>query len=161
MRVIVDKDEERKFRRRALSHMPNEYMEVMYGYVEDDTLVVCAFVDIDHEGTPKSIAYDQEEIDRQKGLAEKSGLVLLGTIHTHPDREEGIYSECDARDSYHNEEKLFAICSIHMKSGKRRTVDIWYWPGVTPLEVEYRETVSTPEADRARERRLHNKARKV
>jgi proteasome lid subunit RPN8/RPN11 len=159
MRVVVDMAEEKKFRRRALRRMPNEYLEAMFGYEKNGQYVICAFEEIEHESTPKGVSYDPSDLAHAEKRAAESGMVLLGTIHSHPNRTEGMFSEMDARDVFHSGEKIFGILAIDA-SGKRRKCVTCYWPGVHLLDVEYRQLVSSPKSDRARERRIRKKLAK-
>jgi proteasome lid subunit RPN8/RPN11 len=134
-RIVVDKEQENNFRRRALRAMPDEYIETLYGYVDGSTAYICAFVDCEHEGTPAQVTYDDDELDSHEHHARKNGLELLGTIHSHPDREDPLYSHADARDCFDKKkESLFGICAISI-TGKRRKCNIAYWPAVQPLPV--------------------------
>jgi proteasome lid subunit RPN8/RPN11 len=138
MRVVVDRNEEKKFRRRAMRRMPKEYIELLFGHVHDDSIVICAFVEIDHESTPQALTYDTEDLERQVDLAAKSGLEYLGTIHSHPHRPDTMFSETDARDSLGREDIVFGILAIDDSKRPWKCVTD-YWPKVKPFEVEYRK----------------------
>jgi proteasome lid subunit RPN8/RPN11 len=133
----VDKKEEAKFRRRAIRALPNEYLETMYGFIKDDEVYICAFMEFEHESSPVDISYDDDDLVRDQNHAQANGLTMLGTIHTHPDREDALYSESDARSCWETKQEIvFGICAISNK-GKRRKCHVAYWPGVEPLPVTY------------------------
>ena len=135
-RIVVDAAEERKFRRRALRHMPNEYIEALFGIERRNELVICAFINIEHTGTPRTLDHDDEDYERHRRQAERSGLTLLGTIHTHPHRDSALFSDTDAHESLRLGERVMGICAIDT-SGTRRKCITRYWPPIEPLPVEY------------------------
>jgi proteasome lid subunit RPN8/RPN11 len=137
-RIVVDAAEERKFRRRALRRMPSEYIETLFGIETRAEYVVCAFVEIEHIATPTSLDYDDEDLERHKLLAARSGLILLGSIHTHPHREDALFSDLDMRELLRLDEKVMGILAIDT-SGARRRCTVAYWPQIQPLAVEYWE----------------------
>ena len=136
-RIVVDKHQERLFRRRAYRAYPAEHIETLWGFVHAGTVYVCAFTPIDYTAAPTWIQYDDEEWDLSEELAREHGLAHIGSCHTHPDRAETIFSEQDLRSSLEEGRDLvMAICAID-SSGKRRRSRMAYWPNVRPFALEY------------------------
>ena len=134
MNVVVNLDEERGFRRRALRAMPNEYMEVLYGFVEGDTINICHFGEIDHEGTQTRLECEPGAWEYCEWLAKMSGMELLGSIHTHPYRDHTMYSYIDAVSSAEYGETVLAVCAIDATKPRRKTI-IDYWPAIKAMDV--------------------------
>lgn len=135
--IHVDKKAEYGFRRRALKAMPYEYVEALWGYIQGDVVHICKFVPIKHRSGLTWLEYQNEEVEQQKIAAREVGLQVLGSIHTHPDRNETIFSEHDLRDIQENPEPIMAICAIEVRPGRRSVLRISYWPGVHPISVYY------------------------
>ncbi len=135
--ISVDRSAEAAFRRRALKAMPNEHIEALWGYVHDGIAYVCVFMPVKHEGSPEELTYDPAELLTQKRDAHAYRMEVLGSIHTHPDRDETIFSEGDLRELQTYPEMIMAICAIELVEGKRRKCHIAYWPGIKPLKVGY------------------------
>jgi len=141
-RVVVDKSAERGFRRRALRHLPKEYIEAIFGYVQDRTAHVCIFAPFPHTATSKAIYYDEEEAaDDCSAEAKEHRLQHIGSIHSHPRRDDAMFSETDLQERRRDlHDLVMGICAIeiHRKAGKtRRRCRIAYWPGVLPLDLDY------------------------
>lgn len=136
-KIQVDKHAEAGFRRRALKAYPKEYIETLWGYIRDGVAYVCVFMPLKHTSTPHYVDYDHIDLRSQHREAQEYELEVLGSIHTHPDRDDAIFSENDLRElqEQDNPEKIMAICAI--EKGKRRKLRISYWPGVLPMQVEY------------------------
>jgi proteasome lid subunit RPN8/RPN11 len=115
--VVVDKSTLAGFKRRALRKYPNEYIENIWGVVDDGTARIVVFRKIDHTATAESIVYDVDEDD-----GSEPGLRLLGTIHTHPDGI-ALLSEDDIESILENNERLSGVLAI-TKRGKRRLSSI-------------------------------------
>lgn len=55
-------------------------------------------------------------------------LAVLGTIHSHPDREDPNPSEHDCKESYKEGEKVFAIYSyMRTSSGRFMNGKVGFW----------------------------------
>jgi proteasome lid subunit RPN8/RPN11 len=136
-RVVVDKRAEQGFRRRALRRYPLEYIETLWGRIEGTTAYVHAFMPLKHSATPDQIDYDDADLWDQHDEARDEQLTVLGSIHTHPDRDEAIFSEGDLREHIIDpHDRVMGICAIECK-GKRRKCRVIYWPGVLPCLVTY------------------------
>ena len=61
MKIVVDKKEEAKFRRRSLYAFPLEHMEALWGEIRGDTLYICAFIPMDFTQSMKTLSYDDQE----------------------------------------------------------------------------------------------------
>jgi proteasome lid subunit RPN8/RPN11 len=136
-KVVVDRRAEALFRRRALRRYPLEYIESVWGRIIGTTAYIHAFMPLDHEATPDAINYDDADLWDQHDEAREEGLTVLGSIHTHPDRDDAIFSETDLREHVIDpHDRVMGICAIECK-GKRRKLHIAYWPGVLPCPVIY------------------------
>ena len=167
-KIVVDKHEERKFRRRALRRNPKEYAEALWGYVRGDTAYICAFLKCDFKDpTTSSIYIPPEELDAHEDDAndttiidkvdgQKMKLELLGTIHTHPDREFAVVSDFDIWDQLDSQESIQGVCAIEIKNKntkKERCITrIEYWPAVRPLSVERKQEYKKKKAFAAKAR---------
>ena len=86
MKVNVSPDVLSSFRRRALRRYPKEYMETIWGQVKGGEGYIYAFHPIEHKSDNESIEYEPVEIEEQRDEeAPLEKMILLGTIHTHPD----------------------------------------------------------------------------
>lgn len=135
--VRVDRSAEAGFRRRALKALPKEHLETLWGFVENGVAHICVFMPIEQKATPTEVSYSDQEIAAQRLEARAYQMEYLGTIHTHPGRDETIFSEGDLRELQRLPEMVMGICAIETKENKRRKCHIAYWPGIKPLKVEY------------------------
>jgi proteasome lid subunit RPN8/RPN11 len=142
-KVVVDKKEERNFRRRALGHYPNEYIEALWGRIHGDTLYVVAFVRMEHKGHRRSIEYEDSELDEHEDDAREAGMSFLGTIHTHPNFSDTRFGDADLASAQESQELVMGILAIETsrdgKPLKRRRCRMAYWPVSRPLLTERRE----------------------
>ena len=147
-KVVVDKKEEQKFRRRALRHK-HELMEAMWGYIRGDVAYICAFMKFETgKVTPRVVSYTFAELDNHEDDAkdteifdsvtgQKINLEFLGTIHTHPDRDYAVLSEFDIYDSLETQETILGICAIEVPKDKmKHKTLIAYYPALRPLAIE-------------------------
>lgn len=144
-RIVVDRQEERKFIRRALRAHPLETMEAIWGEIRGEILYICAFVKLEHRATRKDLKYEEEELDEHEEDAEESGWKFLGTIHSHPNCEDNDmgFSDTDLSTMQESQETVMGICTIQISKIdektkaktflKRKAVHIAYWPCVSPL----------------------------
>jgi|SRR5208282_4039699 proteasome lid subunit RPN8/RPN11 len=161
-RIVVDKKEEAKFRRRALNHYPLEYMEALWGKVRGDILYIHAFVKVDHKPGKRTLQFEDFEIDEHEEDAAEIGLVYLGTIHTHPNASDAQFSEVDCEQSQDSQDVMMGICGIQttyldeetktQKPLNRKVVRIEYWPTVTPLIAIRHDTPPPKSVKRALKR---------
>lgn len=155
-KIVVDKKEEAKFRRRCLDNYPYEHIEALWGQIRGDTLYICAFMQMEHEVTVKTINYEDEELDWHEDDAREAGLEFLGTIHSHPDCADDRFGDTDLEMSQESQEMVMGICAIETKKKgkngkakklKRRRTRIAYWPTVRPLQV-VRKDWDAPSTDK-------------
>jgi proteasome lid subunit RPN8/RPN11 len=144
-RIVVDKKEEARFRRRALHHYPMEHLEALWGKVHGDILYIHAFVKVDHKPGKITLKYEDTELDEHEEDAQEAGLSYLGTIHTHPNCNEARFGDTDLEQTQDSSDAVMGICGIQTtkkekKDGKivkttlkRKVVRIEYWPIVIPL----------------------------
>ena len=155
-KIVVDKKEEAKFRRRCLQHYPYEHIEALWGRIRGDTLHICAFVQMEHKATTKDIDYTDDELDNHEDDAREAGYELLGTIHSHPDCDDDRFGDTDLEMSQESQEIVMGILAIETKTkGKklrRRRTRIAYWPTVRPLKV-VRKDWDAPSAEKKRRKR--------
>jgi proteasome lid subunit RPN8/RPN11 len=139
-KVCVYKNEENGFKKRAIAALPNEYIELMWGWVENNVAYVAAFVPIHHKATKAGAWWDDFEVDIQKAETENAGIFLLGSIHTHPERSTTELSSFDIKELQKRGELITGICAIEYKPTKNRLIykcRFSYRPGLLPFEVEY------------------------
>lgn len=135
-KIVVDRKVEAAFRRRALAHLPSEYMEGIWGRIVGDAIYIHAFMPIAQRSKPDTVYYDAEDLDDQEDEAIAEQLEMIGTIHSHPDCLDAIFSEGDTRSVQESQEAIMGICAIIKNEGeKRRTCNIQYWPAPHPLRV--------------------------
>ncbi len=170
-RIVVDKKEEGKFRRRAIRHYPLEHMEALWGTVRGDILYIHAFIKVDHKPAARTISYDDTELDEHEEDAAEIGLVYLGTIHTHPNCEDTRFGDTDLEQSQDSSDAVMGICAIQttkkVKKGtktvkkplKRKIARIEYWPIVKPL-IAIRQDETTQKAVRQAIKRGYKLAKK-
>jgi len=143
MKIVVDKKEEAKFRRRSLYAFPLEHMEALWGEIRGDTLYICAFIPMDFTQSMKTLSYDDQELDDHEDDAKEAGYSFLGTIHTHPNCKDTRFGDTDLEHSQDSQEMVMGICAIEVlnegKKTKRKVCRIAYWPTVRPLQVVRKE----------------------
>lgn len=145
-KIVVSKKEERKFIRRARKRLPNEYIEAIWGFVRGETLYICVFFPLNHEGKPRSLRFmdwdgrevedNVDVIDDLDDEAKEENLSYLGTIHTHPNCEESNISENDIFSARETGDLVSGICAF--RNGKYVRAKITYWPTLNPIKVDYR-----------------------
>lgn len=136
-RIIVNRSAERGFRRRALSKYPLEHLEALWGKIVGESIHIYAFMPISHRSGKTWIYYDEEEYADQKSEAKDMDMVLLGSIHSHPDSDDCCFSPTDLRDCQDTQDAIMAICAIKKtKTGKPRS-KIEYWPVPRPIKIKY------------------------
>lgn len=155
-RIVVDKKEEAKFRRRALLRYPFEYMEALWGKVRSDILYIHAFVKVDHKPGKRTLQFQDFEIDEHEEDATEAGLTYLGTIHTHPDASDAQFSDVDCEQSQDSQDVMMGICAIQTTETDKKTkvrtplnrkiIRIEYWPVVRPLIAIRHDTANAPKA---------------
>ena len=140
MKVIVAKSELDKFRRRALKSYPNERIELLWGKrCGRDCFVIHLFDQVKHKRGRRWCESDEDDHEISIQEAQDKGLIVLGTIHTHPNRDEANPSEADFDSAVEQFEVISGICCVweDKKSGKLKSRVRWWGPlvGVT---AEYR-----------------------
>lgn len=95
MAIQIAKCVLRNFRRRALRRYPREYVETIWGRKTRGGFHIVAFQEMEHSSSTCHVDFDREELRSQVGRCD-SGLICLGTIHSHP---YGELKECDCGPS--------------------------------------------------------------
>jgi proteasome lid subunit RPN8/RPN11 len=100
--VVVDRKILDGFKRRALKQYPKEYAEQLWGTVEGSKANICVIEPVDlKQQTRDEVDFD---FDQRCGT-EHSGMILLGSIHTHPAPYERTEpSADDISSSIHDQE---------------------------------------------------------
>ena len=147
-KVVVDKKEEAKFRRRVLSRYPREYLEALWGKLHGDTLYIVAFVKAEHKGTRHSCEYHEQELDFHEEDAAEHGLHFLGTIHSHPNAADTRFGDCDLEDCQDNQEAIMGIAAIEKLPNGKKKCRISYWPAPRPLETVRKDSEQAAEDGR-------------
>jgi proteasome lid subunit RPN8/RPN11 len=137
--IVVDRKVEAAFRRRARLAYPNEMLETMWGRFRGATIHVHAFMPVEHRGKPEIVHYKHEDLDQLEDEAREHRLELVGTIHTHPNRLNCMYSEGDLADAQETQDVIMGICTVTPERVGNRTVRktaISYWLAPRPLKVQ-------------------------
>jgi proteasome lid subunit RPN8/RPN11 len=149
-RVVVYKKAEAAFRKRALKALPNEYIEVLVGFIHKSTAYICAFMHVAQRADPWQVMYEIESDDKiwdddqtvipQLMRDPENRLVCLGSIHSHPGHDHTAFSYGDLLAMENSPDKILAVCAIsHPKEGKvRRRCKVAYWPTPRPIPVHYK-----------------------
>lgn len=139
MKVVVSKSELMKFRRRALKAYPNEKIELVWGkMVGRSTFHVYLFDQIKHLRGKNWCQSDEVDHEISVQEAQAQGLVVLGTIHTHPNRDDCQPSEPDFDGALEAGEVISGICAVWecKKTGKMKT-RIRFWGPIIGVTVDY------------------------
>lgn len=123
-----------------MAKMPCEYIEALWGKVVKDELHICAFMPIKHTAKPTEISYKEYDYSDHEDEAIEHRLEMIGSIHTHPQCLDEIFSETDLRGVQDEPDIIMGICSItqEMCKGKmRKSCCIAYWPCPRPMKVIY------------------------
>jgi proteasome lid subunit RPN8/RPN11 len=155
-RIVVDRVEEQKFRRRALRRFPLEYIEALWGYIRGNTLYICAFVSMNHRASKRAIWYEDQELDEHEEDAAEAGYGLLGTIHTHPNCSDARFGDTDLEQSQDTQELVLGICAIQIITvgrKERKKCLLAYWPVVRPMLVIHKDWNAFPVVKSNRKKR--------
>jgi proteasome lid subunit RPN8/RPN11 len=140
MKVIVSKAELDKFRRRAIKSYPNERIELLWGKRRGlDTFEIFLFDQVKHERGRKWCKSDEDDHEISIQEAQDRGFVILGTIHTHPNRDEACPSESDFDDALEQGEVISGICAIweNKKTGKLKS-RVRFWGPLVGVKADLR-----------------------
>ncbi len=141
MKVNVSQDVLSSFRRRAFRRYPKEYMETIWGRVKGGEAYIYAFHPIRHEGDRESVRYEPAEIEEQRDEeAPLEKMVLLGTIHTHPDSSIEP-TQSDWETARIDGDMIIGICQIVMSKGRKSSRIRFYSEPIDEL-VEIKEGMS-------------------
>ena len=140
LKVVVDRREEAKYRRRAIRAYPNEYLEATWGFIRGTTIYICIFMPMEHVGTPDYICFEDDDLDQHGDEAKEEKLELIGTIHSHTTEDlSGEPSLLDIYSSTAAIETVIGICAIQkQESGRLRTI-MRYWPRLREFDIERRQ----------------------
>ena len=94
-------------------------METIWGRVKGGEAYIYAFHPIRHESDRESVRYEPAEIEEQRDEeAPLEKMVLLGTIHTHPDSSIEP-TQSDWETARVDGDMLIGICQIVMSKGRK------------------------------------------
>lgn len=94
-------------------------METIWGKVKGGEVYIYAFHPIKHRGDSESIEYEPVDIEEQREEeAPLEKMILLGTIHTHPDSSIEP-SESDWETARVDGDMLIGICQIVIGKGRK------------------------------------------
>jgi proteasome lid subunit RPN8/RPN11 len=121
------------FRRHACEVYPREYVEILAGTVsKKGEIRIERFYQIEQTLRPKYVLYTAEEIDQVRKKAKAWGLMMLGSIHSHPNADDHP-SEQDNQESYSQGELVFGILSVRAASSGRKHTTLAWWPVQNPI----------------------------
>lgn len=131
-KVVTSEKSWAGFIRRAKRAFPREYIEALWGEETVDTFRITDFkhIKID-KSSHNSIDFNDIEILRQKWLAEASGKVFLGTVHTHPSASyDTAPSQVDHHEGAKDGEKIIGVVVIYKKKDSNKFVvnTNWWFP---------------------------------
>jgi proteasome lid subunit RPN8/RPN11 len=108
--VVIYRKVLEQFKRRALRKYPKEYARALWGTVDDGIAYICMTAPVVvHDVDENSITFEPDE--GSFGEPIEGEVLLLGTIHTHPEGDPRP-SEEDIKDAQDEKEMFFGICSI-------------------------------------------------
>lgn len=123
-RILVSKKLLDGYKKRAIASYPSELLETLWGRIEGDTAIIERVLPVVQVASHDAVSADDEDILAPAKKAR--GVMLLGTIHSHPDSQDASPSEADWEDSYQNGEHVFAVCRITKKADKFITkISLW------------------------------------
>lgn len=126
MEISFDAKELERFKKRARSKDPMEYLEVLFGRKSRTAVEIVSIVPIKHLATLNSDGgadcnYEYSALEPLKQIAATNDLEWLGTIHSHPGYRHTRPSESDNESALYNEEKVFGIYAFAKSPGGRCT----------------------------------------
>ncbi len=138
-RVKLNRAGMERFRRRAKrAFLANkEYIELVGGRISPTgQITISEFFPIKHTANRSEIYYTPKQWDQVKAEVEASGLVFLGSVHTHPDGHD-YPSACDNEGTRKTGEIITGILSVWKSPlGRVMTRTRWWWPQL-PADVRY------------------------
>lgn len=139
MKVITSRKEMAKFRQRVRQSFPKERIELLWGkMVGRDTFHIFLFDQVKHTATRSQCKTDEDDHDISIQEAMNKGLVVLGTIHSHPGFTDTAPSETDFDDGLEQGEVISGIAAVwkDKKTGRIRT-KIRFWGPLLGVTAEY------------------------
>lgn len=136
MQLVVNRKALAKFRRMALRQHPLEYVSTIWGYAKGEGFVLDEFREIDHDATCDSVRFRAED----SAFGTRDGkLILLGTIHSHPDWALCEPSEGDWADAARRNELIMGIMAIPQvaKNGIRKRSRVKFFFAQAMCEAKY------------------------
>lgn len=129
VKVITREDAWAGFVRRAKRAFPQEHAEAIWGEETVDSFRITDFAKLRTVTTTTTIAYDDSEIKRQKWLAEKSGKLFLGTVHTHPyASSDSAASAFDHHEAAKDGERVMGVLVLYKKNDRFKEEVNWWIP---------------------------------
>lgn len=123
-RILVSKKLLDGYKKRAIAAYPSELLETLWGRIEGDTAIIERVLPVNQKAT--EMVTEATYADIMQPAKEARGIMLLGTIHSHPETVDASPSEHDWRDSYQNGEHIFAVCQLRKKAEKFTSkISIW------------------------------------
>ena len=138
MKVLVSKTEWSKFRQRVRRAYPKERIELIWGRkTGPSTFHIHLFDHVKHKATTLSCTPDEKDVEVSEQEAKECGLVLLGTVHSHPERTEAAPSETDFDSAVEDFEIISGIAAVWKdKSTGRLRTRIRFWAPLLGVTAE-------------------------
>jgi proteasome lid subunit RPN8/RPN11 len=139
VKVFTSRSAWQGFLRRAKRAYPLEHVEALWGHATVDAFRILKFnrirLKLDKDGNPiqtqNELEYTAKEIKRQKDLAKAAGLEFLGTVHTHPGKDDDpAASEDDHVGAVKDGEKMMGVVHLFRADRKKpfTCVPRWWFP---------------------------------
>lgn len=135
-KIVVDKRILRGFRRRALKAYPLEHMESVHGRILGKNLHVYSIHPFDEEkATKQEVEIKGKHVEQDEEDAFDAEMLVLGTLHSHPDELGAEPSEHDW-NNLSEDALLLGICAIRPNK-TRRSTRIRFYLAQKPLPVKH------------------------
>lgn len=137
-RLSVPANHLKAFRRRARLAYPKETIELLFGRLgRGGSVDVVAFLPVEHRAGPKHVNFDiNNDYENAREQAEDSGLIFLGSIHSHPDERETGPSDADYLAAIEDDELIMGICAV-WKARDRLMTRVGWWLTAGCPQVRY------------------------
>jgi proteasome lid subunit RPN8/RPN11 len=130
MNVVIAEPIWDSFVARSKRHHPLEHIEAIWGTETVDGFRILELHRLRiTTRTQNCLDYDDIELARQKWLAEKEGLQFLGTVHSHPHRDnDSAPSFIDHIKALKDGERIMGILHLWKEGARFKSTIDWWFP---------------------------------